>query len=81
MEGTMILRIVMLAAVILAGASAPAATAGAAPLLPSQEEPKVFSVKMCENAGVLANVKSALEEYLKTEVTLGRDVRLQSVTF
>ena len=39
----------------------------------------VFSVKTCEDAGVLVNVQSALEEHLKNKVTLGSDIRLVMV--
>ena len=49
-----------------------------AQLLPSQAKPGEFSVKTCEDAGVLVNVKSALEEHFKDKVTLGSDIRLQS---
>ena len=40
---------------------------------------KLFSVKTCEDAGVLVNVQSALEEHLKNKVTLGSDIRLVMV--
>jgi hypothetical protein len=45
-------------------------------LLPSQDHSNVFSVKTCEDAGVLVNVQSALEDHLKSKVTLGSDIRL-----
>jgi hypothetical protein len=48
-------------------------------LLPSQDYSNVFSVKTCEDAGVLVNVQSALEEHLKKKVTLGSDIRLVMV--
>ena len=48
-------------------------------LLPSQDYSNVFSVKTCEDAGVLVNVQSALEEHLKKKVTLGSDIRLLMV--
>ena len=48
-------------------------------LLPSQDYSNVFSVKICEDAGVLVNVQSALEEHLKKKVTLGSDIRLVMV--
>ena len=49
-------------------------------LLPSQDYSNIFSVKTCEDAGVLVNVQSALEEHLKKKVTLGSDIRLVMVT-
>ena len=48
-------------------------------LLPSQDYSNVFSGKTCEDAGVLVNVQSALEEHLKKKVTLGSDIRLVMV--
>jgi hypothetical protein len=48
-------------------------------LLPSQDYSNVFSVRTCEDAGVLENVQSALEEHLKQKVTLGSDIRLKMV--
>ena len=36
-------------------------------LLPSQDYSNVFSVKTCEDAGVLVNVQSALEDHLKEQ--------------
>ena len=45
-------------------------------LLPSQDYSNVFSVKTCEDAGVLVNVQSALEEHLNKKVALGSDIRL-----
>ena len=48
-------------------------------LLPSQDYSNVFSLKTCEDAGVLVNVQSALEEHLQKKVTLGSDIRLVMV--
>ena len=48
-----------------------------AQLLPSQAKPGEFSVKTCENAGVLVNVECA-RITLQYKVTLGSDIRLQS---
>ena len=54
-------RILITAAMALAATSANARST----LLPSQDYSNVFSVKTCEDAGVLVNVQSALEEHLK----------------
>ena len=48
-------------------------------LLPSQDYSNVFSLKTCEDSGVLVNVQSALEEHLQKKVTLGSDIRLVMV--
>jgi hypothetical protein len=67
--------ILITAALALAATSANARST----LLPSQDYSNVFSVKTCEDAGVLVNVQSALEEHLKKKVTLGSDIRLVMV--
>ena len=68
-------RILITAALALAATSANARST----LLPSQDYANVFSVKTCEDAGVLVNVQSALEDHLKKKVTLGSDIRLVMV--
>jgi hypothetical protein len=79
MAGKMKLILITTALVTTALAIGTTSANARSTLLPSQDFSNVFSVKICEDAGVLVNVQSALEEYLKKKVTLGSDIRLVMV--
>ena len=75
------MRLILIATALVTTALALGTTSANArsTLLPSQDYSNIFSVKICEDAGVLMNVQSALEEHLKKKVTLGSDIRLVMV--
>lgn len=51
------------------------ASAAAAPLLPSQDDPNVFSVKICQDREVVSAIKSAADRLLKTSAVLANGMR------
>jgi len=75
------MRLILIATALVTTALALGTTSANArsTLLPSQDYSNIFSVKICEDAGVLMNVQSALEEHLNKKVTLGSDIRLVMV--
>jgi hypothetical protein len=44
-------------------------------LLPSQDDPNVFSVKICQDLTVVSAIKSAADKILKTDVLIAKGMR------
>ena len=44
-------------------------------LLPSQDDPNVFSVKICQDNTVVSAIKSAADKILKTDVLIAKGMR------
>jgi len=45
------------------------------PLLPSQDDPNVFSVKICQERTVVAAIKSTADKVLKTDVLIAKGMQ------
>jgi hypothetical protein len=45
------------------------------PLLPSQDDPNVFSVKICQDRTVVAAIKSTADKVLKTDVLIAKGMQ------
>jgi len=45
------------------------------PLLPSQDDPYVFSVKICQDRTVVAAIKSTADKVLKTDVLIAKGMQ------
>lgn len=54
------------------------------PLLPSQEEPNIFSAQICRDRAVISIIKSSIDYLLKTKTAIAKgmqtdDIRLEEV--
>jgi len=50
-------------------------TARSEPLLPSQDDPNVFSVRICQDRTVVSAIKSTADKILKTDVLIAKGMQ------
>ena len=55
------------------------AAARSEPLLPSQDDPNVFSVKICQDRTVVSAIKSIVDAILKTDVLIAKGFQIDDM--